>query len=42
MNEKLEKRFSFKDIENELTHEWNKKNIFKFKRSRKLKNLSVL
>ena len=31
MKKQLEKRFSFKEIENEFINEWNKKNIFKFK-----------
>ena len=42
MKKKLEKRFSFKNIENELTHEWNKKNIFKFKRSRSKKPFCIM
>ena len=31
MKKQLEKRFSFKEIENEFINEWDNKNIFKFK-----------
>ena len=31
MNKQLEKRFSFKEVENEFIYEWNKDKIFEFK-----------
>ena len=41
MKKNVRKRFSFKNIENELTHEWNKK-IFLNLKGQETKNLSVL
>ena len=35
MKKQLEKRFSFKEIENRFIKDWNKKKIFKFKSSKK-------
>ena len=35
MKKQLEKRFSFKEIENRFIKDWNKDKIFKFKSSKK-------
>ena len=35
MKKQLEKRFSFKEIENRFIKDWNKEKIFKFKSSKK-------
>ena len=37
MKKQLDKRFLFKEIENELVSEWNNKKIFKFESSNKKK-----
>ncbi len=42
MKKELEKRFSFKDIEKELVHEWNRKGIFKFKKSGNKKPFCIM
>ena len=42
MKKQLDKRFLFKEIENELVSEWNKKNIFKFENSSKKKPFCIM
>ena len=42
MKKQLDKRFLFKEIENELVSEWNKKNNFKFENSSKKKPFCIM
>ena len=42
MNKQLEKRFSFKEVENEFIFEWNKDKIFKFKSSKNSNTFCIM
>ena len=42
MKNQLDKRFSFKDIENELVEQWTKKNIFKFENIKNKKPFCIM
>ncbi len=42
MNKQLEKRFSFKEVENEFIYEWNKDKIFEFKSSKNSNTFCIM
>ena len=42
MNKQLEKRFSFKEVENEFIYEWNKNKIFEFKSSKNSNTFCIM
>ncbi len=42
MNKQLEKRFSFKEVENKFIYEWNKNKIFEFKSSKNSNTFCIM